>query len=274
MKCKSIFLLFLILALAGAYGYGQAPANDEYTGAITLTVNPGYTCNISASGTTVGASKSAQTAYYNNLNYHDDDVWYSFVATHWSHLVKLDNFTAAEGTGTSRFIEIFEEGIEVVTIEGEEIQIPVPKTRLYWTQEGSTVTERTQTHLTIGKKYYVRVYSTGTTARITFNICLLTPPAPPANDEFAGAFELPVNTGYNCAQTLTGNTTDGASLSSQEAYYDNLGRHDDDVWFKFTATSFAHLVKISNVAAVYGTGTSRSIEVFEGNGAGGLITPR
>ncbi len=255
--------IFTCLFSAALYAQDSPPANDDYTGAVELTVNPAYTCDNPASGTTVGATKSPQTAFYNALNYHDDDVWYSFTATHWSHLVKLSNFTAVEGATASRFIEVFEEGIDMVIIEGEEVPVPVPKTRLYWSNEVSAVTEKTLAYLTTGRKYYVRVYTSNTTARITFDICLLTPPSRPANDEFTGAAALPVNPAYECTQSLTGNTTDGAGQSSQEAYYNSLNYHDDDVWFRFTAAGPAHLVKISNVAAVYGTGTSRFIEVFE-----------
>ncbi len=261
---KNLLNLSIACLLSAAlYAQDAPPANDDYTSAVELTANPAYTCYNPVSGTTVGATRSPQIAFYNGLNYHDDDVWYSFTATHWSHLVKLSDFTAVEGTGTSRFIEILEEGIDVVIIEEEEVPVSVPKTRLYWSNEVSAVTEKTLTHLTINKKYYVRVYSSGTAARITFDICLLTPPSPPVNDEFTGALELPVNPAYECTQNLTGNTTDGAGQSSQEAYYNNLNYHDDDVWFRFTATSPAHLVKISNVGAVYGSGTSRFIEIFE-----------
>lgn len=93
----------------------------------------------------------------------------------------------------------------------------------------------------------------------------------PTNDEPGGAISLPVNTGMECANTTEG-TTLGAT-KSQLASCSNNYRVDDDVWFKFTATTAAHLIKISDVKPAYGNSTYRNIQVFEaaGNALGNSI---
>ncbi|MFC5413134.1 hypothetical protein ACFPMF_27685, partial [Larkinella bovis] len=48
---------------------------------------------------------------------------------------------------------------------------------------------------------------------------------------------------------------------------------DDDVWFKFTATAAAHLLKISDIQNAHGNSPYRNVQVFEAvnNAPGGNI---
>jgi hypothetical protein len=101
--------------------------------------------------------------------------------------------------------------------------------------------------LTIGATYYIRVYTwTSTTGQTsTFNVCVGTPPPPPANDECANATALTVNPNYSCG-TVTPGTVSSATTSAQANGCS--GTADDDVWFRFVATSTSHRVSLINVA--------------------------
>src|SRR5699024_1025968 len=56
------------------------------------------------------------------------------------------------------------------------------------------------TGLTVGNTYYVRLYTYGTANNINFDICVGTPPPPPANDDCSGAITVA------CGSATTGST--------------------------------------------------------------------
>ncbi len=252
MKNRFTSLIMQGLLLAGFAAYAQAPANDEFTGAAPLTVNPGYAIAHITAGTTENATRSLPTSC--NANHHDDDVWYTFTATQVSHIVRLSAVTLASGTGTPyRNMEAFE------SHNGE------PGERLACT--GVADTEVVLTALTENNTYFVRVYSNdlgapaGIHRRIHFNICVLTPPAPPGNDEFTSAAELTPHADYTCTHAVSG-TTDGATQSTVTSCTPN--QTDDDVWYRFTATRASHIIRLSDIALAYGIGTPyRNFEVYE-----------
>jgi hypothetical protein len=104
----------------------------------------------------------------------------------------------------------------------------------------------TVTGLTIGNTYYVRVYSwTGTTGQnSTFDICIGTPPPPPANDDCSGAINVPVNNGSGCTPV----TSSVASATPSADPNGCFGTADDDVWFSFTATTTDVQIDLSNIS--------------------------
>lgn len=97
--------------------------------------------------------------------------------------------------------------------------------------------------------------------------CSLTSPVrrqdacPPANDNCADAVVLTPNTGDTCTITTAG-TTAGASLSM--AATPCFGNPDDDVWFKFVATSNSHRVTLSDKVATVGTSVDAYFQVLSG----------
>ena len=129
-----------------------AGANDNCTGAISLTVNPSTTCVSSTSGTTVGATQS-QAGCSGTA---DDDVWYSFVATSTSHTVTV------VPSGISDIIfQVFNGSCGSLT-------------SVDCVDDTISSTEATLlTGLTLGNTYLVRVYSYSSgSGQGAFTICV------------------------------------------------------------------------------------------------------
>ncbi|HMN04973.1 MAG TPA: GEVED domain-containing protein [Flavobacteriales bacterium] len=202
------------------------PANDECADAVTLTVNPDFACGTVTAGTVAFATASGQpngscggTA--------DDDVWYNFTATNTAHRVSLINITGS----TSDMYMKFYQGSDCGTMTD------------FFCSDAETAN---LTGLTVGETYYVRVYTYTSTAGQTsaFNICVGTPPPPPANDDCTGAVALTVNPDFACG-VVTAGTVMSATASTGATGCS--GSADDDVWYSFTATGMAHRVSLLNV---------------------------
>ncbi|WP_447636104.1 T9SS type A sorting domain-containing protein [Flavobacterium microcysteis] len=221
------------------------PANDECAGAITLTVNPDLNCTSTTSGTVASATDSGIDA---DTGTADDDVWFSFVATATSHAINILN---VEGDISDLAHEVMDGSCSSLTI-----------------LNSSDSNSSFVSNLTVGSTYYVRVYTYYTTPSesTTFDICIGSQPAPPANDDCTGAIALTVNTDASCtlttAGTIAGATDSGESPSS-------VGTSDDDVWYTFIATATSHKITLSNVE---GEPSDLVHEVFEGACGGQLLS--
>src|SRR5690606_32910927 len=90
--------------------------------------------------------------------------------------------------------------------------------------------------------------------RGTFTICITTP-IPLTNDNCPTAGNLTVNPTTACSVTTAG-TTVGATQSQAGCF----GNADDDVWYRFTATSTSH-----NVTVTPGTLYDPVFQVFSGS---------
>lgn len=217
------------------------PANDECSGAITLTVNPDLNCGTTTSGTVENATTSSQ-GIGGCSGTADDDVWYSFVATGTVHTIDILNVT---GSVTDMYHSVFSGtcGSIGAAIECSDAN-------------GSVITG-----LTPGNTYYVRVYTFTSTGgqNTTFDVCVGTPPPPPANDECNNAEVLGVNPDYSCAVSGSG-TVSGATESSQSNGCS--GTADDDVWFSFVATNSTHVIDLYNIV---GSVTDMYHSVYSGS---------
>ncbi|NUY82269.1 T9SS type A sorting domain-containing protein [Flavobacterium sp. MAH-1] len=219
--------------------FTTAPANDNCSGSIALTVNPTLTCTATTAGTLVSASDSGVAD--TGAGTPDDDVWFRFVATSTSQAISL---SGVAGTPTDLVHEVFSGDCAVLT------------SLLISDADNSVVSG-----LTIGNTYYVRVftYATGGTPTTTFNICVATPPAPPANDNCSGSIALTVNPNYSCAVTTAGTLVSATNSGVADT---GAGTPDDDVWFSFVATATTHVISLTGVA---GSPSDLVHEVFSGN---------
>ena len=139
------------------------PANDNCLNAIALNVNADYLCGDFVSGTTVGATNSGVEPALAVSGTPDNDVWYSFVATHAAHRITLTNVVAVTGTSVDMGIGVYNGPCASLTLVGS-----------------SDPNTYNLTGLTPGNTYLVNVYgwyANGVTeANATFNICVGTDP--------------------------------------------------------------------------------------------------
>ncbi|MBB6329354.1 hypothetical protein HNP24_000304 [Chryseobacterium sediminis] len=231
------------------------PANDNCSGAVNLTVNPSLTCTATTPGNTLGATESMAAGTCSGTP--NDDVWYKFTATAASHVVALSNVTSTGTTTgiTDMYFQVLSGSCGTMT----SMLCSDPDTNIV-------------TGLTPGQTYYIRVYtySSTVTANASFNICVSTPPPPPANDDCANAVAITINPDMSCASITAGTTLGGTS--SGVALGSCSGTADDDVWYKFTATSTGHTFQLKNIVSVGNASTtSLYAQVFSG-ACGALVS--
>ncbi len=220
-----------------------APANDNCTGATAFPAIPtnGSTACLSnqssAGGTNSNVTPSG--ACSSNSGTPDDDVWFRFTATTTS----LELTTSYDSGSSDVYWQIFSGSCAA------------NMTSLLCTDnnDGGTVSG-----LTVGNTYYVRMYAYYSSDNTQYDICLNAPPPPPANDECTGASTLTASATTSWTSSLNG-TVENALQSSQANSC--WGTPDDDVWYRFTATSTSHTVTLSNVS---GSTTDMYHSVFGG----------
>ncbi|MGC4100204.1 T9SS type A sorting domain-containing protein [Ferruginibacter sp.] len=211
------------------------PANDECTGAVTLTsnttcTNTAGTLDLATANATNPIGCFAAGTYY--------DVWYRFVAVTPTHTVTLSslgtNFTAPR-------IQVYQGTCGSLTSMS--------------CVSGSTLT---QSGLTVGNVYYVRVANfntnpSGTGTVAGFNICITH-----TNDLCSGATLLSSgSTCTNVAGTLL-NATATAGLSA-------CGNASSaDVWYYFVAQSNHPVITLSSVGSNL-SAASPLIQLFTGS---------
>ncbi|WNM18306.1 T9SS type A sorting domain-containing protein [Flavobacterium capsici] len=232
--------IFYVRAVCGTNNYSvwktlnvnspaTPPANDDCSGAIALTVNTDLNCGTITGGTVLGATASSVDAT-TCAGTEDDDVWFSFVATSTSHRIALSNIV---GSVTDMYHSLW------TGVDCDNLTL-VP---------GSCSDPNTSnpSGLVIGETYYVRVYTYTATGsqNTTFDICVGTPPAPPANDDCSGAIALTVNSDFACG-TVTSGTVQSATASAIDATA-CFGTEDDDVWYSFVASNTSHRITLSNI---------------------------
>ncbi len=191
------------------------PANDECTGAISLTSNA--SC-INTAGTLVGATYTTISSIGCGTASRND-VWYSFVA-----LSTSTNITLSSAPANPR-IQLFSGSCGSLT------SVACGNSSL------------AATGLTLGATYFVRIYTNPNVLTGTFNLCITH--LPPANDECTGAISL--TSGSSCVNTTA--TLNQATPSANPAgcfappgiYY--------DVWFSFVAVAATETVTLSSLGA-------------------------
>ncbi|AYM99522.1 T9SS-dependent choice-of-anchor J family protein [Chryseobacterium sp. 3008163] len=216
------------------------PANDNCSAAVVLTVNPDYSCGVTTPGATQAATASTETAPTCGASGTNDDVWFKFTATNTAHRISLTNVSGFTDMAMAAYSGACGGLVEVSCSDPDIMDL---------------------TGLTIGQEYKVRVwtYTSTVTTAATFNICVGTPPPPPANDNCSGAIVLtPGATFAQNAVTATnvGATTDGVPQSCQTNAINN-------VWYSVVVPASGSLT-IETKAAAGSTYSDSIINVFSG----------
>jgi hypothetical protein len=207
-----------------------APANDNCAGAVNLTGPASPACVLTA-GTVLGATSSTPASVC--IGTANDDVWYKFTAT----ASTAYNVTVVGSAQFDAVIQVLNGGVS----PGNCASLTSVNCTDISGQGGTEVANLTG--LTLGNTYFIRVYDYGAAAPATstFQICVnyITPPPPPVNDNCAGAITLvPGGTCSPLAGTTLGATASAVAVSC-------VGTANDDVWYKFVATSTIHKVQVN-----------------------------
>jgi len=198
---------------------------------------------------TINATPSTLTGQPISCNFqdYDDDVWFSFTTTSsGKYYFRYNSLTVA--TGTARFGL----GMNIYTGTcGSLTEISGGCNYGFGYDSGSSASVTVL--LNANTTYILRLFLSngGVGADLTnsgtFNFCITTPAPPPVNDECIGAITIPVNTAYNCLNSLTNQSNIGATQSPGFPPCINTTA-DNDVWFKFTAVSADQYIGITNVS--------------------------
>jgi len=224
------------------------PDNNDCAGATAIT--PGTVCSTTL-GTTFRATASTGVPVCTPaLGTPDDDVWYSFVATRASHDVTMDEFTGFDGV-----VQVLSGSCGSLTsLQCADLSAAGGAENL---RVGG---------LTVGQTYYIRIYSSTNVApgagNSNFTLCVTNSPTPPANDDCAGAIELPVQLGVTSCTTPLLGTNVAASASANVPVPSSCtgagtgaaNYQGGDVWYKVTVP------------------LSGALRLETGNQVGGFIT--
>ncbi|MCC6279719.1 MAG: hypothetical protein IT262_03905, partial [Saprospiraceae bacterium] len=189
------------------------PANDDCSGAISLT--SGTSC-VNTTGSTAGATQSLSTCASTTAN----DVWFQFVAVSPNHTITVSSATM-DLVINVRIGSCGGAGFGCVNNTGT----------------GGTETV-TYTTLTVGTTYFIRLFGDNPAITGNFTVCVTHIPIP-ANNDCAGAVLL--TPGAGCAPIS------GSTVAATQSLPDcNSGNNsDDDVWYRFVATSASHTVTVA-----------------------------
>lgn len=199
-----------------------AAVNDECSSAIALSVNADNSCTNSYSGFLEFATQSRPSCIPTGNA--AKDVWFKFVATSTSHRITVtplnyNDFKFEVFSGTCNSLT----SLACVNTGSDEVQdIAVLN------------------NLVAGNTYYIRLYDGGSSIYDHYSICISTAGSLPDNDECSGALAVTPSSDTNPSDSVFSYNF-GATQSKAGC----IGTAEDDIWFKFTATSTRHRITIT-----------------------------
>ena len=213
------------------------PLNDECINAFPISINLNQTCSVSnlVHANTFGGTVSFPPVTTGiGCGGTDDDVWFSFVAgLTGSQTINFSNIIGLPA-GISINHSVFSGTYNALI-------------KLYC----SSAKISTATGLIPGQTYYVNVYTPNVSTNIStysaeFDICITSPPA---NDNLNNAQEVAVNPLWQCsdASNQSGNTLGATPSTTPTTTETGCAGTDDDVWYKFTATSNIHIISLNSI---------------------------
>jgi hypothetical protein len=205
-----------MLLLSASHAWAQAPANDDCAQATSAPITAN--CSRPLNGTVENATQSLAPTTNCGFPTTANDVWYSFVAGGSSQQLTLaprfqailDVRSGTCANSTSIFCTNVFTGNTAPTLVGG---------------------------LTTGQTYFIRVYPSGPVPPAgissTFALCLSAAPLAPANDDCAGAINVPVQAGGVCVSQVSADNT-GASNSTGVPAPTCANYQGQDIWFQVT----------------------------------------
>jgi len=222
----------------------ESPPNDFCEGAFVF---PAFTAPDSCAILTVSTENATGTIEGSCGGFPNDDVWCSFTTPPGVTYLRF-NFIEISGD-TDRDFRIYRGPCNDLTLVG-----------CY----SGGATSGILGGLAGNTTYYLRVYTGGSSATSTFQVCLRLPLA---NDNCTGAFPFPPIPLDNTCASVTATTVTATSSSGNPNSQDPCGGYsDDDIWFTFITPPdvSALFYRNTNISG----STNRAIEVLEGTCAG------
>ena len=171
----------------------------------------------------------------------NDDVWYNFTATTRVISFTATNIVATQGNAGSIYFGIYESCSGAL------------KACFALGASNSQVVS----NLDLGQSYKLQMFMSGANNRGTFDVCLQAIPAV-TNDECANAVLITPQV-YNTANPIPfAVNTLGAASGPDDC---DLNSVDDELWYRFTASSDSYLFKLSNFTVNTGTPGSETVKI-------------
>lgn len=212
------------------------PVNDDCAGAVEIIPSALLDCSEHLEVALLGATSSGDDCHGTPVN----DLWYKFTAVSPSHRVALiplsnDAFGFELYSGDCNLLQ------SIICADYYQLAY-------------------TLNNLTVGATYYLRVYNQSFSA-FDCQLCVMTLPPPPVNDECAGALPLPVNPDISLDLFTTG-TTLGATSSLPDC---GGTESTHDVWYSFVASSVSQRILFQDNLDVFGNYQQIGFEVYQGD---------
>ena len=186
-------------------------------------------------------------------------LWYEFTATAKRHKLFINDITTVTGYY----------GVVSYSLTDENT-CKTPYLSSAYQGGENAISGQELNNLTIGKKYKIKLdLTTNKTgayglfpknAEMTYKIGLTTLPDFSDNDDCKFATNIPVNTSPQCQQIVHGSTLN-ASIDVLNNC--STSTNDDNVWFKFTATSERHFIQLKNIIPLKGDVVDMEYTIFE-----------
>jgi hypothetical protein len=234
--CRVAFLWAFLTLLNNGRAWAQV-ANDDCTTAVTLTASS--VCSVPVNGTVAGGSQSLPPTAACGLGLTSAiDVWYSFTATNTTHVVTL----------APRFAAILDVRSGTCAASTSIFCTGIANNNTVGVAVGG---------LTSGQTYFIRIYPNSNTPpsgiSSTFALCIGQGATGPANDDCAGALNVPVTTGV-CTGAVSADNT--LATSSVGAPAPTCGGYQGrDLWFSVTVPASGS-VTVQTVVPAGGTGVA------------------
>jgi hypothetical protein len=211
-----------------------APANDECANAQAIaTLPPGSSCTSPLFATTVGATQSTPAPSCSGSS-HNDDIWYSFVANTSAVSIQFSNARLTTTNGNANL------GYAVYNSA-----CPTTTATMFCNGNlGGTSGSVTVNGLVPGNTYFIRFFSLGDNNYMTFQFCVIDIIVA-QNDECANAILFQTYDLNEIATELRIST--GSATRSPNDPDCSGGENNDDVWYRFTASTSSIIIKLKNV---------------------------
>lgn len=214
--------------------------NDEIVNAKILVPSANLTCNsletnvrnIATPSQNLNVSGCASN-FNSYLGAVYNDAWYKFVATNTEHVLDF---------------EYVPYGLIVQLFSGTTTNL-VCQNNTVILSSGTSVTGTVLSNLAIGTTYYIRLIESvsNATSYSTYKFCLKTPLPIPVNDEYNGAINLIPSSNLDICNSTSAYFNRSTHTSNVAQPTCALGGNcNEDVWFKFTATSESHQLHVYN----------------------------